>query len=505
VGQPIGEAIKHRSDVSALRFDHAGKVVLTAARDATAALWDAQTGLSAMEPMRHGQIVIAAAFARDERTVLTVSGGEGKPAQLQRWDITRDAYLQNVLPHDDRVAVVALHPDGQHLATGSPDGSLRIWNTTNRTISAGPVKRDAEISSCAFSSTGTVLAASAGNMAFLWDAFAMKPLAPPVMHQGAVTSVGFSTNGKTLLTTSLDGTARLWDAADGKPLGIVLQHDDAVLAASFSPEGQRILTGSSDKTARLWDARTGQLLGSPMTHQAAVSFVRFSPDGRTVATGSKDGTVRLWNALTAEAVAPTLSHDREVTGIVFSADSRTLATAVGEVGGQGSARVWDVRSGQPLTDAMVHPDGVTTLALHPDGHRLATGSFDGILRVWDYRTARQRFASIRFESTIVHLDYSTDGRQLIVASGNGVTLIDLIDPEKPAPEWLISLGERVGGLRLNLEGVLEPVAERSLNPLRDALNRDGKHDEYTRFGHWFFSPPAKSARPISEQQNQQNN
>lgn len=488
-GEPIGEVLKHRSDLTALRFDRAGETVLTAARDATAMLWDARTGSPTMEPMRHSQIVVAAAFAPDEKTVLTVSGGEGKPAQLQRWDIKRDAFLQNVLPHKDRVLALALHPDGQRLATGCADGTIRIWNMGTLAVIAGPAKQDGEISSCVFNVAGTVLASSAGNAAMLWDGSSAKPLTPPLTHNGAVTGVAFSPDGGKILTASMDGTAQLWNAADGKPLGIVLKHDDGVLVAIFSPDGQRILTGSSDKTARLWDARTGKLLGPPMPHEAPVSLARFSADGRTIATASKDGVVRLWDAQTARSLTPPLVHDREITGLIFAADGLTLTTGAGELGGQGSARVWDTRTGQPLTDPMLHPDGVIAVALHPDGHRLATGSFDGLLHVWDYAMARPRFAPVRFEDAIVRLEFSIDGRQLVVASGNAVTLVDLIDPTRPPPEWLIALGERVGGLRLNGEGVLQPVPDRTTDALREMLRRQVDHDDYGRFGRWFFSLP----------------
>jgi WD40 repeat protein len=188
-------------------------------------------------------------------------------------------------------------------------------------------------------------------------------------------------------------------------------------------------------------------------------------------------------------VAPPLVHDREITGLHFSADGRTLVTAAGEPGGQGTARIWDTRTGQALTDPMLHTDGVSSMGTDADGQRLATGSFDGTIRVWDYRTAKPRFAPIRFEDAVVRLQFRSDMEQLIAASGNTITLIDLIDSRKPAPGWFVTLAERVGGLHLGEDGVLQPISDRSTTGVRDALASQIAHDDYERFGHWFFSLP----------------
>lgn len=488
-GTPVGEVLRHRSDLTALRFDHAGKIVLTAARDATAMLWDAQTGAPLMEPMRHRGIVTAATFSQDESTVLTVCGGEGKPAELQRWDIRREAFLGNVLKHEDRVSALALNPRGGTLLSGCVDGALRLWNIQTRALVGAPLKMDAEISACTFAPSGKTFAASAGNTVMLWDLTTAKAISAPLMHGDTVTSIAFSPDGSQLLTTSLDGLARLWNLRHAASPAITVRHEDAITSAAFSSDGQFIVTGSNDKSARLWEAQTGKPLGSPMRHDAPVCAVQFSPNGLLIATGSKDGIVRLWDARAVHSVAPPLVHDREITGLHFSTDSRALAVAAGEPGGQGTARIWDTMTGHPLTDPMIHPDGVSSMAVHADGQRLATGSFDGTIRVWDYRTARPRFAPIRFEDAVVRLEFSPHTQQLVAASGNIITLIDLIDSRNPAPDWFVTLAERIGGLHLGEDGVLQPVSDRSIAALRAVLASQSAHDDYDRFGRWFFSLP----------------
>ena len=116
-------------------------------------------------------------------------------------------------------------------------------------------------------------------------------------HTGAVFSVAFSPDGKTLASGSADHTIRLWDVATGSPIGQPLTgHTGTVLSVAFSPDGKILASGSVDDTIRLWDMFTGRPIGEPLTgHTRSVTSVAFSPDGRILASGSHDGTIRLWD------------------------------------------------------------------------------------------------------------------------------------------------------------------------------------------------------------------
>jgi WD40 repeat protein/energy-coupling factor transporter ATP-binding protein EcfA2 len=353
--------------------------------------------------------------------------------------------------HSGAVYLTSFSKDGKTLATASYDGTVRLWDLSDRRHPkqlGDPLRgHKSWVSSAVFSPDGKILATAGDDKTVrLWDVTdpaRPKPMGGPMEgHNGTVFLVAFSPDGKLLATANEDHTSRLWDLGDpahpqplGEPLG---EHSAPVRSVAFSPDGKVLAVGGDDNQVVLWDLgdpANPRTLGAPLGgYDGTVHSVAFSPDGRTLATGSDDRTVRLWNVTDPTAATPLgrplTDHKGSVWSVAFSPDGHMLATG----GADSTARLWNVTDpahaqslGQPLTG---RNSTVFTVAFSPDGHSLATGSADQTVRLWSIPSS----VMVGHSASTASPRFTRDGNLLATASDDGtIRLWDFSDPTSPEP------------------------------------------------------------------------
>ena len=241
-------------------------------------------------------------------------------------------HITSLDEHTDVVSSVSFSTNGEILASGSWDGTVKLWDVATRQNIA-TLPHGAEVLSVSFSSNGEILASGAyDGTVKLWDMATRQNIAT-LPHGAEVLSVSFSTDG-TLASGSVDGTVKLWDVATRRNIA-TLPHGDAVLSVSFSSNGEILASGAYDGTVKLWDMVTRHKIATLDEHTRVVSSVLFSVDG-TLASGSWDGTVKLWDVATRQSIA-TLPHGAPIRSVSFSTDG-TLASGAHD----GTVKLWDI-------------------------------------------------------------------------------------------------------------------------------------------------------------------
>lgn len=416
----------HSRDVYSVAFSPDGKKVASGSLDSTVKLWDIDSGqelksLKKQNPIGSNPIitynpgydpVFSVAFSPDGQTV--ASGNSDNTIKL--WDVTSGQELKALKGHSHFVQSVAFSPNGKMLASGSDDRTIKLWDVASgqelRTLKG----HSSHVRSVALIVGGTTLESSGGIGIMLWDVATGQ-------------DVAFSPDGKTRANGS-GATIKLWDVASAKELKTLKGHSNSVESVAFSSDGKTLASGGDDDTIKLWNVASGQEVKSlkGRTNYMTVHAVAFSPNGKTLAS-SNFGGIKLWDVASGQELM-TLTGSSSARSIAFSADGKTLA---------GSGKLWDVASGQELIKLNrqwmpgIGSDGqVYSVAFSPDGKTLATGS-EANFKLWDVATGRElKTLEGRSQTKIT---FSTDGKTLITGSLDRTVIL-----------WDVESGKRLASL-----------------------------------------------------------
>jgi WD40 repeat protein len=146
-------------------------------------------------------------------------------------------------------------------------------------------------------------------------------------------------------------------------------------------------------------------------HPGRLNCALVSPDGRRVLLAGDDGTARLFDLDSGEAVCAPLRHGDAVVQASFSPDGQRLVTASWDR----TARVWDARTGKPLTGPLAHEGAVEQAAFSPDGRLLVTASQDHTARLWDAATGKLVCPPLAHEDEVSRAEFSPDGKHVVTA------------------------------------------------------------------------------------------
>ena len=286
--------------------------------------------------------------------------------------------------HSDTVRALSFSPDGRALATGSWDGSIKLWG-----IESG---------------------------ALLWVNW----------FSENIECLAFAPDGRTLASGGDDATVKLWNATTGAHRQTLSGLGGPVFALAWSPDGRLLASGGVDRSIRLWEF-TGMQPGTSVRvltgHTDWVLGLAFAPDGTQLASGSWDNTVRLWDVASGISRQALTGHTDRVRAVAWSPDGRLLASC----GFDQTIWLWDFDRNSYWMGLHGHTAGVYDIAFTPDSHSLLSGSEDGTLRVWDVERGRCVYIMQGYAVSLYDIAWSPDGTRLASAGSN--TLVTIWDVE----------------------------------------------------------------------------
>ncbi|NJR14273.1 MAG: protein kinase [Calothrix sp. CSU_2_0] len=251
----------HLQAVESICYSQDGKILASASNDKTIKLWDAHNYQEVITLIGHTKAVKSVVFSPD--TKYLVSGSWDKTVKI--WDVENGKEINTLTGHKQQVSAVALSPDGLYVASASFDKTVCIWKLEQALSSEAEIHYNPAsilsghtwaVLTVAFSPNGEILATgSDDNTIKLWEVKTGREIATLSGHSWSVTGLIFDLTGEFLISSSKDKTIKIWRVSNHEEIIIVCEHEDSVMAiaANFNTQSDMpiIASGSQDKTIKI--------------------------------------------------------------------------------------------------------------------------------------------------------------------------------------------------------------------------------------------------------------
>ena len=418
-------------------------------------------------PNEREHYVFSARFSADDRILAALLSD--MTVDLYRWTGKRFEYLKKIrgdvsgaVNFDDyRYGWHGLEfreNDRQAVFDGPGRRAFVIDIETGREISRSPAFND-NVMTILDLPDGSLLLHEIDDELFRWT---MTPRKASLRgHERETWSVGFSPDGRTIVTGSDDGTLRLWAASSGELIETLGPFESTVVSCRISPDGRRLAALLLDGALQVWkfDTVSQRTHGEPEVvdpHRKG-RCLSWSDDSQSLATGGYDGETVLYQAMPLAVTKTLHDHEKTVRQVRFweqgrsvlsvSNDGRSLRRLITSPGvgiseiqedseihshvvlPDGDTIAFGLRSGvvslrrlsteEQVAVLVGHQERVRSLALSPDGKVLVSGDESGLLRFWRVEN-RQLMMSVQHgRSSINDLAFSPAGDVLAIATHDG--------------------------------------------------------------------------------------
>jgi WD40 repeat protein len=380
-------------------------------------LWDFATGKeSRVFPSNYHGAQRPQGFSPDGKMVLVLAGGWDRNSSVLFWDVGQGEFFSRTPGHRDTVRAVCFSPRGRLMASGSDDKTVRLWDQITGKEIACLEGHKAGITAICFDHDGKAIATSSEDGSTrLWDVDKRQELAHFDGPEGGAKCVAFSPDNKQLTAGGKSGEIKVWNLTGFKPdFAFSTGQDGTVLAltsdgrdslslhgvtATGYPRGERLILSRVASAKQLVNVkiyddepknfrRARECNTAAQSSGGAIIASSYSDVGFTNLAGPGEYTLKVWERESAQ-VLHAFTGWAQNTALAISPSGRVVAACYEDPMPRRTRtddlniNLWDVLTGSPLRTIKSHFTTIACLAFSPDGKRLASGSADHTILIWD--------------------------------------------------------------------------------------------------------------------------
>lgn len=275
--------------------------------------------------------------------------------------------------HDSEVFCARFDPSGSHIASGSMDRNVLLWNTTGDCTNYGIL-------------TG---------------------------HKSAILDLHWSRDSQVVYTASADKHVASFNVETGERIRRHVGHEEVINCLDVSRRGEEFLvSGSDDGYICVWDPRQKAAIDEIST-KFPVTAVCLAEAGNELFTGSIDNEIKVWDLRMKKVSYSLTGHTDTITSLAISPDSQSLLSYAHD----STARTWDIRPFAPADRAIKLYDGahagleknLIRACWDSEGKKIAAGGGDGTATIWESKTGKLLQKLPGHKGTVNDVRISPDG------------------------------------------------------------------------------------------------
>jgi WD40 repeat protein len=290
-------------------------------------------------------------------------------------------FLKTNLEYSHQIYSLAIMPSNENIISGSSDGSLKVWNSTTLKLISTLSEHISAVNALAIiPSNENIVSGSDDKIIKVWNSTTFKLIANLTGHTEKVNALAIIPSNENIVSSSGDYSIRVWNSSSFQSIAFLTGITFNVRLLTIIPSNENIVSGSYFGSIKVWNSTTFKLIASLPEYTDWVTSLAIIPPNENIIYGSDDNTIRVLNSTTFKLIATLSGHTDWVISLAFIPSNENIISGSRDY----TIKVWNSKTFELIANLTGHINSVQSLAIIPSNENIISGSYDKTIRVWDH-------------------------------------------------------------------------------------------------------------------------